>query len=277
MRRTPLPNLRRPYYTGVNPRPFRATFRHIEGKGIGYPLGYSSFDLMFSPYLDDFFMLPVIDIRTHVFNDGKFAFNSGVVGRHHSGCTVYGMNLYYDYRNAQRARYNQVGAGFEVLGEQWDFRMNGYLPFGIKHSHLYAIKLEGLAVSARQEIALKGVDVELGVHNRCRDPWGFYAGVIPYCYGAKGVNAWGGKLRLLAQWTDYLALEVDGSYDSLFHGIVQGQISFYHPLRHKKTDRASRRLETADDRACPALRNHRRPASTHARLTDRVDLVGLRS
>lgn len=226
---TPPPN-----YTGVNPRPFRATFRHIEGKGIGYPLGYSSFDLDFSPYLDDFSLLPAIDVRSHVFNDGKFAFNTGVIGRRHRGCTVYGMNLYYDYRNAQRARFNQVGAGAEILGEHWDFRVNGYLPFGIKHSHLYAIKLEGLTVTGRREIALKGLDMEIGVHNRCRDPWGFYAGVIPYCYGAEGLDAWGGKVRLLAQWTDYITLEVDGSYDSLFHGIVQGQLSLNIPFGTKK-------------------------------------------
>lgn len=44
------------------------------------------------------------------------------------------------------------------------------------------------------------------------------------------MNAWGGKLRLLAQWKDYITLEVDGSYDSLFHGVVQGQIIFNIPF-----------------------------------------------
>ena len=217
-------------FTGVIPHPFRVKLRHIEGKGIGYPCGYTSFDLGMNPYLDDFKILPVIDLRFHLFNDGKFAFNTGVIGRFHSGCTVYGMNVYYDYRNAQHARYNQVGAGLEALGERWDFRMNGYLPFGVKHSPFYAIKLEGLTLVGREELALKGFDFEVGVHTRCRNPWGFYSGIIPYCYGAKGMNAWGGKLRLLAQWKDYITLEVDGSYDSLFHGVVQGQIIFNIPF-----------------------------------------------
>ena len=221
-------------YRGLNPRPFRVALRHIEGKGIGYPCGYTSLDLAMSPYIDDFKILPVIDVRTHLFDDGKFAFNAGVIGRYHRRCTVFGMNVYYDYRNAQHARYNQVGGGLEALGERWDFRMNGYLPFGIKHSPFYAIKLEGLTLVGREELALKGLDFEVGVHTKCRDPWGFYSGVIPYCYGAKGMNAWGGKIRLLAQWKDYITLEVDGSYDSLFHGIVQGQISFNIPFGTKK-------------------------------------------
>lgn len=219
----------------LDPLPFRATFRHIEGKGIGYPCGYTSFDLALSPSLDEFNkMVPILDFRLHLFDNGKFAFNTGVIGRRHKDDMVYGVNVYYDYRNAQHARYNQVGGGLEMLGECWDFRMNGYLPFGIKQSHFYAIKLAGLTLVGRQELALKGLDFEVGVHNKRNDPWGFYSGIIPYCYGSKGINAWGGKLRLIAQWKDYITFEVDGSYDSLFRGIVQGQISFNIPFGPKR-------------------------------------------
>ena len=220
-------------WKGIIPRSFHATLRHIEGKGIGYPEGYSSFDLFLSPNVDDFSYLPQIDLRGHVFNSGRFAANVGFSVRHQHACRVYGASVYYDMRNADHGRFNQLGVSLESLGERWDFRMNGYLPFSRKEGDLYATHLDGLTLTGRQEIALKGLDLEVGTHFDPKQCWNFYTGAIPYCYGAHGINAWGGKLRLLARYKNYVTFEIDGSYDSLFHGIVQGQLSFTLPFGPK--------------------------------------------
>lgn len=256
----------------VNPRPFRATFRNLEGNGLGYPSGYSSVDLFLSPYLDDFSLVPMVDIRSHFFNNGKFALNTGIIGRYHKKDKVFGVNLFYDYRNARCGRFNQAGVGLEVLGTHWDLRMNGYIPFGVKHSPIcssiepaglgegleeFADKLEeaffGSSQPKLREVAMKGFDAEVGVHTRCRDPWGFYAGIIPYGYTGGSKHAWGGKLRLQAQWTDYVTLEVLGAYDSLFLFTAQAQLSLNIPFGAKKPTRCP--AEWKSRMVDPVLRN----------------------
>ena len=118
------------------PRPELIRLRHIESKGLGYNKGYSSLDafLTYPKWSGDF--LPFVDLRGHVFNDGKTAANAGWGFRYLSEPKkrVFGLNFYYDYRDASKKSYRQVSAGLEALGITWDFRMNGYLPVGGKRS-----------------------------------------------------------------------------------------------------------------------------------------------
>lgn len=225
-----------PEHCRRSPYPMHAGVRHIEGKGIGYEKGYSTLELFFSPDVERFKTLPFLDLRGHVFNDGKFALNAGFGFRYRTSCRTYGANVFYDFRETQHRHYNQIGAGFESLGAVWDFRLNGYLPLGRTDSHWFDTKFDEfkghyLYLKRKQEFAMRGADAEVGVHflNNVKR-WDLYTAAGPYYFEGKGKNVYGGKLRLGSKWKDFVSLEVSGSYDNVFHGIVQGQIGLYVPF-----------------------------------------------
>src|SRR3974390_1481326 len=56
--------------------PHRIDIKHIEGKGIGYNQGYTSLDGLFTSMWNDF--IPFVDLRAHVFNNGRWAANAGL-------------------------------------------------------------------------------------------------------------------------------------------------------------------------------------------------------
>ena len=62
----------------------RIDARHIEAEGIGYNQGYTTLETFLAPD-NDAVLVPFLDLRAHVFNNGKFAANAGVGGRTHLG------------------------------------------------------------------------------------------------------------------------------------------------------------------------------------------------
>jgi hypothetical protein len=102
----------------------RAALKHIEGGGIGYNKGYTTLEAFIASDPDWWSVTPFLDLRGHVFDNGKFAANGGIGLRSILGSRVYGINSYYDYRNTRRKGYNQIGLGLETLGELWDLRFN---------------------------------------------------------------------------------------------------------------------------------------------------------
>jgi hypothetical protein len=223
-------------------RPFRISARHIEGGGIGYTQGYTSLDLFFSHLWNQ--SLPFLDLRGHVFNNGRFAANAGLGYRHLWKQYIFGANAYYDYRNTNRYHYNQVSAGFEVLARRWDLRINGYLPVGPTHTGWYRSDFAGfqghyLFVRQKQEFSMRGLNAEAGAYSdRFRSFW-CYGGIGPYYYEGKGKNAYGGRARFNVNYGPYVTMEVSGSYDNVFHGIVQGQFALnvpFGPRGRRKTE-----------------------------------------
>ncbi len=207
--------------------------RHTEGKGIGYKKGYTTFEGFFT--LDDCnCFLPFVDLRAHVFNNGKFASNAGLGIRSLWNCRAYGLNVFYDYRHTKHHNYNQVGVGFESLGRCWDFRVNGYIPVGRKRSHEFGYaRFESfvgnqMLINHRYEQAMGGFDAEVACNvYPCRYFDILTAGIGPYYFkGEHHRGAFGGKGRVTGRFARYFSLEVSGSYDSVFRGIVQGQIGF---------------------------------------------------
>ena len=97
-----------------NSRPERITARHIESKGVGYNQGYTTLEGFFSlPSMVDNVWFPFLDLRGHVFNNGKFAANAGLGLRYLSESRVWGVNSYYDYRQASHRNFSQYGLGLE--------------------------------------------------------------------------------------------------------------------------------------------------------------------
>ena len=191
--------------------------RHVEGKGVGYSLGYTTIQVFFSP--DNEKCIPLLDLRGHIFDDGKFAANVGLGFRYPSSW-VCGMNAYYDYRQTSHFHYNQFTLGLEALGTWIDFRLNGYIPVGKKQS----IRKD----RHEQELAFKGVNAEMGIHLFKNDKTVLYGAFGPYYLEGNGRNAWGGEARFSVTFLDHVRFEVNGSYDSFFRWIGQGQISLMY-------------------------------------------------
>ena len=212
-------------------RHYRATIRHIESGGIGYENGYTTLEAFLASDPSQWKLTPFLDARGHVFDNGKWAANVGIGLRALWRNRAYGINTYYDYRNAGRFHSNQIGAGLETLGELFDFRINGYLPIGVKLSSPYdpvfgSFSGNHMLVSQKYHSAMKGADAEFGVHFEKSESFDFYAGAGPYYFiGEIDPVTWGGKARLSGTFKDILTLEISDSYDRTFHNKFQGQIS----------------------------------------------------
>lgn len=212
-------------------RHYRAAIRHIESGGIGYEDGYTSLDMFLASDPSQWKVTPFLDVRGHVFNNGKWAANAGIGLRRLWGNRAYGLNAYYDYRNPGRFNSNQIGLGVETLGKLFDFRLNGYLPVGRKISDPYdatfvAFSGHNMIVSQKYQSAMKGANAEFGFHFEKSKSFDFYAAAGPYYFIGEFTHAtWGGKARISGTYKDTLTLEISDSYDRTFHNKFQGQIS----------------------------------------------------
>jgi hypothetical protein len=210
----------------------RLEVRHIESGGVGYHDGYTTFAGFFSYVGNNW--VPFLDARAHVFDNGRPAANAGL-GLRYVGHRVWGVNGYYDYRRSHHHSYNQGAFGLESLGVTWDFRANGYFPAGNTHGRFFDFGFDGfeghqVRLSRRQDFAMKGGNAEVGVHvnSICNLPLYFAAG--PYYFKNEGKHAWGGEGRVAMDYFDYLRLEAMASYDHIFRGKAQGQISLIWPF-----------------------------------------------
>ncbi|MBS0648768.1 MAG: inverse autotransporter beta domain-containing protein [Verrucomicrobia bacterium] len=242
-----------------SPRPERIEVRHIEANGVGYNQGYSTLEGFFTiPSTLDGAWIPFLDLRGHIFNDGKPAANAGAGLRYLGSSRVYGANVYYDYRKTHRFHSNQVGFGLETLGEIWDFRVNGYLPVGKKDSHLFhtrfhEFKHNSIILSSRKEIAMKGGNAEVGVHALRKENYKLYAAAGPYYFEEQARVAWGGEGRVALTLFDYLRLQLSGSYDKIFKGIVQGEAALTFSFGGKRVLKYSKGCNT-DNSYCSQRR-----------------------
>jgi len=236
----------------LGPRTMRVAARHIEAGGVGYNKGYTTLEAFIAT--DRWRVMPFLDLRGHVFNDGKMAANAGLGARSIWGCRAYGISAYYDYRNTHHRSYNQVSLGLESLGKLWDVRVNGYLPVGGKISHPYNIRFAGFSghsilINRKFQYAMKGIDGEIGFHFGKTSKFDFYGAAGPYYFkGEIGKGAIGGKARLAGYYKEYITLEVSDSWDNVFHNNVQGQITFSLPFGPRSSPKPTK--SCCSDDAC---------------------------
>ncbi len=210
--------------------------RYTAPKGIGYNKGYTSLEGFFAPRNFRWeAWLPYLDLRGHVFDNGKCAANAGLGLRYLACSHLWGVNAYYDYRNSSHEHYHQVAVGFETLGTVWDFRINGYLPVGEKESPRFntSASFEGnfLIIRTSRTFAMKGANAEVGAHVDCYEKAPLYFAAGPYYLNAGGKTAWGGELRgRVDLFSRYFRIEVNTSYDSVFKWIGQAQWSVNIPF-----------------------------------------------
>ncbi len=229
-------------------QPSRAAVRHIEQGGIGYDKGYTTLEVFLASDPSQWTVTPFLDLRGHIFDNGKWAANGGVGLRALWGSRIYGINTYYDYRNTGRFHANQIGAGLETLGELFDFRLNGYLPVGAKNSSLYdpvfgAFSGHYMLLLQKRQTAMKGANAEFGFHFGKSESFDFYAAAGPYYFiGEDAPATWGGKARILGTFKDTLTLEISDSYDRTFHNKFQGQIGLQFSFGPKSKGKTANRL-----------------------------------
>lgn len=217
----------------------RISIRHIENKGIGYNTGYTTLEAFLAPPTDLGDVMPFVDLRGHVFDDGHWAANGGVGLRSLWKNRVYGGYVYYDYRDTKRSGYNQVSFGLETLGTFWDLRFNGYAVIGNRESGPYDTQFgyfSGNAIYYTQKFqyALSGGNAEVGFYPLKMKDAILYTGAGPYYLkGSMETAVWGGRARAKVMWKDYVGAELSYSYDHRFKNIVQGQVFLSYPLGPK--------------------------------------------
>ena len=59
----------------ISVNPSRISARHIENKGIGYNTGYTTLEAFLAAPTDLWPVMPFVDLRGHIFNDGHWAAN----------------------------------------------------------------------------------------------------------------------------------------------------------------------------------------------------------
>lgn len=135
---------------------------------------------------------------------------------------LWGGYISFGAQAADSQSFYQLGWGFESLGADWDLRGNAYLPLGRTTS---APQLTGgpffqansLVFPTTQQVALTGGDLEVGTElgRLGAGPVKLYGG--GYYYGHNSLpGLLGGRVRLTAQPTDNLDIEVGVQYDSEF-------------------------------------------------------------
>lgn len=216
------------------------------GRGIGYNKGYGTAGIFLSPqgFTSSNFQ-PFLDGKFYLFDKNETGGSVGLGLRYlpDSWDHVLGLNVYYDNRKAHHHVFSQVGVGFEFLGPNWDFRLNGYIPVNANHHHTVLFDLSGDFFAARRHriSAWSGVDAEFGawlLNRTACNPMNLYCAVGPYYYFREHNHHWrerkhqttGGRVRLFAKVTDYVELSVNATFDSIWHTRVQGQIALVIPL-----------------------------------------------
>jgi hypothetical protein len=245
---------------------YRVNVSHIESKGIGYDQGYTTLEGFFTSKRGNY--IPFADVRGHVFNNGKLASNLGIGTRYIiNGNAMVGGNFYYDYRKTEHFHYNQIGIGFEAFLSRWEVRANGYLPVGQKQktidhrlNWISFKRFSGNQILINEnytdkiESAMRGFNLEVGAHPiDFMNSYDLYAGIGPYYLNAHdGQTTWGIKVRVKAEITKYVHVELSNSYDHLFNNRFQGTLTLSYPFG-PKCCRNGKKPQIANEMHCRAV------------------------
>lgn len=213
--------------------PQHITFRHTEFNGVGHENGYTSIDFFMTPFHETHGVLPFVDMRAHVLNNGDIAANIGIGFRRQpaDGDCVWGFNLFYDWRERpeftfHNHQFHQIGLGFEIFCPSFDLRLNGYLPVGqdrSKEMRFHSFSGHSLYLLQRTAMGMPGVELDVG---GSLGQWGgidWYAAATPFFFWGKerghfdyGDDAYGVAFRVVAQFWDMFGITLGASIDSAF-------------------------------------------------------------
>jgi len=226
-----------PTYTNNN---HSFSIRRNQGKSIGTTSSYTTVEGFSFPIKYDNFW-PFIDVRFHKFDHkGEHALNLGVGYRltPNGSSQIYGLNVYYDHRRIDHSNFNQIGLGFEILGQIWGFRLNGYLPVAVKshrNSFCFYDCYLGDYFFQKETFndSLRGINFEIEALIATFNLGDIRLSIAPYYFhNKKGCrnHAFGSQFRLCANITQYFTANIIGSYDTVFKGQVQVQLGLTIPF-----------------------------------------------
>jgi len=178
---------------------------------------------------------------------------------------IFGGYISYDNRNTGNAVFNQLGAGFETLGEVWDFRANAYIPVGdtrhlveesvfnvnsVLSDTFFAGNFLNFAgetsrqINRRVEVAMTGFDVEVGATiarlGETGDIRG-YAGLYYYnALGSDEILGW--RTRLEVRPTDTLSLGLSVQDDANFGSNVVLSVAANFPGNRSRGSTSKNRV-----------------------------------
>ncbi|HSX37388.1 MAG TPA: inverse autotransporter beta domain-containing protein [Chlamydiales bacterium] len=216
--------------------PRRVLLSHNKGYGdaAGVPYGsdYTTLGAFFASDYSPGSVYPFLDLRAHRFDNDTYALNIGIGGRYipeaHSFCQMFGVNVFYDWRQGCLNQYNQVGVGVEILGRRWDIRANGYIPVGAKTAKLTCVfnQYEGGYVISHEmtEITTYACNAEVGWLAIASKNFLLYFAGGPYSLSRKSRcfdTILGGEVRVRPQYKDYIFVDARYSYDNYYQSIWQ--------------------------------------------------------
>ena len=215
------------------------SIRRNQGQSLGSRCSYTTLESFAFPFHYEN-LWPFLDLRAHRFDKGdKYAANFGVGLRIDPNWydQIFGINAYYDFSNMRHSNFNQIGLGIEVLGECFNFRLNGYLPIGkrkIFNSCCFFDEYNGNYFVLRENFtnSLAGVDFEIEalIANICCNE--IYLALGSYYYkGSKcRGDIYGVEYRLSTWICDYFTFSVAATHDNRFKTRVQAEFGFTLPL-----------------------------------------------
>ncbi|MCP2731703.1 right-handed parallel beta-helix repeat-containing protein [Limnofasciculus baicalensis] len=210
-------------------------------EGAGYEEGFTSFEGFLPLFQTPGKNLTFVEGRLLLQNNGDLGGNV-VLGQRffdESSHRVYGGYIAYDNRDTSKNSFNQLGVGFETLGENWDFRINGYLPIGDNRQlssesfpSIFGFQGNALLLNrTRQfESAATGFDAEFGgkIARLGKGTLRGYGGVY-YINAAGDDSALGVKGRLEIRPTDNLNLNLSIQNDRIFDTRVVASLGITFP------------------------------------------------
>src|SRR5262249_13200996 len=140
---------------------------------------------------------------------------------------------YYDNGDSGNYTFQQLGLGWELLGEIFDLRGNFYLPMGKKVNQFNVVdQLIGyqaynilLQENADFEVAQRGLDIDAGVVIPISDVARLRASLGYYNYqGSNADQVHGVRARLHGEVLDLLTFEVSAQNDHVSHTTVYGGV-----------------------------------------------------
>ncbi|NJR51788.1 MAG: right-handed parallel beta-helix repeat-containing protein [Leptolyngbyaceae cyanobacterium CSU_1_3] len=167
---------------------------------------------------------------------------------------IVGGYVAYDNRDTGNSFFHQLGAGVETLGDDWDARLNAYVPVGTTRNQLgeafgnASFQQNSLVLDRfrQYEAGLAGVDVEygrkltnLGQNGSLRG----YAGLYYYA-GNGGDDALGGRVRLAARVNEFAAVGLTVQHDSLFDTRAYVNVGLSFPGNAARGEAASPSIVT---------------------------------
>lgn len=232
----------------------RANF--VGGQGVGFDSSYLTLGL-FQPFWIDNQSLWYFDAqglligRTFEEKNGlSGGANVGVGYRAPSpwNCnTVWGTYLFYDYSDAYRNSYSQLGVGGEILGDEWDLRSNFYFPVD-KTSNLVSLSpMTGpfyrqynmfFSQTEVTERAFWGFDAEVG-HRLYGHPDAMnirgYVGTYYYeNWDVEGPQFWGISGRIQMHLLPDVWANVVVNHDDMYGTTASGQLTWLFPVCGKR-------------------------------------------